>query len=180
MLTSPYSADDVRIPAISIAVILSITLRLEVWTATLALDPSLTVTGSTLCRSSFIPAFSISSPNISVSCSLLWQYWAKSWLLRSRQGPTSCWYIIVVTADTAWDVRPTFHTTVFRDMRSGVGQFAHSRIQMKQVCIRQSLHLVCDSTGYNWDSHTELYTAHAVVLTKILSQPLRQNVLFSP
>ena len=24
------------------------------------------------------------------------------------------------------------------------------------------------------------YTAHAVVLTKILSQPLRQNVLFSP
>ena len=32
----------------------------------------------------------------------------------------------------------------------------------------------------NYLLHYGMYTVHAVVLTKLLSQPLRQNVLFSP
>ena len=36
------------------------------------------------------------------------------------------------------------------------------------------------TSGQQTCSQWGQYTAHAVVLTKILSQPLRQNVLFSP
>ena len=59
----------------------------------------------------------------------------------------------------------------------------------KHMCLLRVLHgmIVCEickmsNKFLRWTLmwHSDQYTAHAVALTKILSQPLCQNVLFSP